>query len=271
MDYISVTEAAKKWNVPVRTLRHYCETGKIEGAQLVKSSWLIPDSEFRPMTKGGRSLALSLLYEKNNGIKNGLYAKLAVDFTYNSLKISDYDIPYEYIKNIFEGEVKQEAENLLSVDYIVAINNCFKCIDFIIENCNKMLSEKFVRLMYLVLNAGISDFDLSQSEKVNTDLKTLIDVYNSRESKNMFSIIAFSYSFNQLQPFNRSNYFLSKLIVLKEAMKYRFTPFIIYEDRKKEYLDAVEVFLQDKKPLMREVALGQSRFKDSMKYFNVQA
>jgi len=31
MNYISVSESAKKWNIPLRTARNYCATGKIIG------------------------------------------------------------------------------------------------------------------------------------------------------------------------------------------------------------------------------------------------
>jgi len=271
MEYITVSEAAKKWNVPVRTVRHYCETGKIEGAEIRKSSWVIPDNDFRPMAKGGRTLSLALSYEKDNGIKNGIYGKLAIEFTYNALKVSDYDIPYDFIQGVFNGDINATDENLLIVENVVAINNCFKCIDFIIDNASKMLSEKFIRLMYTILNAGLSDFDLSQCEKINWELKALSDLYNKRENKTLLSIVAFSYAFNELAPFNRSNYLLSKLIVLKEAMKHKYTPYIIYEDRKEQYLKAYGEFRTTKKPLMNEVLLGQNRFKESMKYFNIEA
>ncbi len=43
MKYISVSEFAKKWNIPERTVRNYCATGKIIGAFITGKTWNIPE------------------------------------------------------------------------------------------------------------------------------------------------------------------------------------------------------------------------------------
>lgn len=43
MNYISVSEFAKKWSIPERTARNYCATGKIKGAFLTGKTWNIPE------------------------------------------------------------------------------------------------------------------------------------------------------------------------------------------------------------------------------------
>lgn len=48
MNYISVSEFAKKWNVPERTVRNYCATGKINGTFLTGKSWNIPSDASLP-------------------------------------------------------------------------------------------------------------------------------------------------------------------------------------------------------------------------------
>ena len=42
MDYISVSEAEKKWNISVRRLQQLCKSGAINGAVKEGRSWLIP-------------------------------------------------------------------------------------------------------------------------------------------------------------------------------------------------------------------------------------
>ena len=43
MKYYSVSEFAKKQNLPDRTVRNYCATGKIAGAFLTGKTWNIPE------------------------------------------------------------------------------------------------------------------------------------------------------------------------------------------------------------------------------------
>ena len=41
MNYISVSETAKKWNISERSVRNYCAEGRVSGAILVGKSWMI--------------------------------------------------------------------------------------------------------------------------------------------------------------------------------------------------------------------------------------
>ena len=43
MGYIDVATAAKKWEVSDRSVRNYCQIGRVPGAVLDKGIWLIPD------------------------------------------------------------------------------------------------------------------------------------------------------------------------------------------------------------------------------------
>ena len=42
MEYITVTEAAKKWGVSNRMVQKYCAEGRIEGVKKFGVSWEIP-------------------------------------------------------------------------------------------------------------------------------------------------------------------------------------------------------------------------------------
>lgn len=48
MDYITVGEAAKKWNVSNRLVQKYCAEGRIEGARKTGTSWEIPVEAVKP-------------------------------------------------------------------------------------------------------------------------------------------------------------------------------------------------------------------------------
>jgi len=44
MNYMSVAEIAKKWNMSERTVRNYCAQNRIPGVFLTGKTWNIPES-----------------------------------------------------------------------------------------------------------------------------------------------------------------------------------------------------------------------------------
>ena len=49
--YLTLSEAAVKWNLTSRVLSHYCNEGRIEGAERAGRIWLIPENAERPKDK----------------------------------------------------------------------------------------------------------------------------------------------------------------------------------------------------------------------------
>lgn len=51
MEYISVIEAAEKWNITRRRVQLLCSQGRIEGAQKIGTVWIIPKEASKPLDK----------------------------------------------------------------------------------------------------------------------------------------------------------------------------------------------------------------------------
>ena len=49
MEYITVQEAAEKWDLSDRTVQHFCKQGRIPGARKFGKSWAIPAAAERPL------------------------------------------------------------------------------------------------------------------------------------------------------------------------------------------------------------------------------
>lgn len=47
-EYISVKDAAQKWNISERRVQKLCEESRIEGAQRIAHVWLIPKTSEKP-------------------------------------------------------------------------------------------------------------------------------------------------------------------------------------------------------------------------------
>ena len=48
MQYLSVDEIAKKWNISERSVRNYCAQGRVLGAFLNGKTWNIPENAENP-------------------------------------------------------------------------------------------------------------------------------------------------------------------------------------------------------------------------------
>ena len=57
MDYMTLKEASRKWNVTPRQINYLCAAGRIPGAMKVATIWLIPKTAEKPIdgrTKQGK-------------------------------------------------------------------------------------------------------------------------------------------------------------------------------------------------------------------------
>ena len=48
MKYLTSIEIAKKWNISERSVRNYCNSGRVAGAFLDGKTWMIPEKSNKP-------------------------------------------------------------------------------------------------------------------------------------------------------------------------------------------------------------------------------
>ncbi len=163
MKYISVSEFAKKWNIPERTVRNYCATGKINGAFITGKTWNIPEDftfiEKENSKKFSKNILLNHLKEqKDMKLKGGIYHRTQIDFTYNSNRIEGSKLTQDQTRYIFETNTIGISKEIVNVDDIIETTNHFRCIDLIIDKANRKLTESFIKELNFLLKSGTSDF-----------------------------------------------------------------------------------------------------------------
>ena len=60
MNYLSVAETAKKWNISERSVRNYCAQERIPGAVLIGKTWQIPENAEKPARSNGKKTPVKL-------------------------------------------------------------------------------------------------------------------------------------------------------------------------------------------------------------------
>lgn len=95
--------------------------------------------------------------EKASKIKGGIYHKIQVELTYNSNHIEGSKLTHDQTRYIFETNTIGITDSAVNIDDIVETANHFKCIDTVIDNAAKPLSETFIKQLHLTLKNGTSD------------------------------------------------------------------------------------------------------------------
>ena len=88
MNYLSVSEMSKKWNMSERTVRNYCAQNRIQGAFLTGKTWNIPAGSTKPMREKEievteNELLNPLRKEKQAKLKGGIYHKTQINLTFH--------------------------------------------------------------------------------------------------------------------------------------------------------------------------------------------
>ena len=294
MNYLSVSQMAKKWNMSERGVRKYCAEDKIPGAFLTGKTWNIPENAEKPKRKNKKSnepqtLLERLKSEKASHISGGIYHKIQIEFTYNSNHIEGSKLTHDQTRYIFETNTIGVENDALNVDDIIETANHFKCIDMIIDNAKYKLTEKFIKQLHYTLKSGTSDSrkdwfnvgeykklpnevggkETAKPEDVATKIKALLKDYNQKEERTLEEIIDFHYSFETIHPFQDGNGRVGRLIMFKECLKNNIVPFIIDEDLKMFYYRGLSEWNNEKGYLTDTCLAAQDKFKKYLDYFKV--
>lgn len=293
MNFLSVAEVAKLWSMSERSVRNYCAEGRIPGAILVGKTWMIPSDAAKPNRKARTSNSKkTLLYilklEKESKLKGGIYHKVQIELTYNSNHIEGSCLTHDQTRYIYETNTIGLTNEVINVDDIVETANHFRCIDLIIDKANLNITENLIKQLHFILKNGTTDSRknwfvvgdykklpnevggrvTTSPEKVEDEVKSLIEWYNNIKNKTLKDIIEFHYRFECIHPFQDGNGRVGRLLMFKECLKYNIVPFIIDDKLKTFYYRGLKK--QEKGYLVDTCLAAQDQFKVYLDYFRIE-
>ena len=295
IEYISVEEASKVWELSIRSVRNYCAQGRVPGALLEGKTWKIPSNAEKPVRKTRHietenNLLAFLKREKDASLKGGIYHKIQIDLTYNSNHIEGSRLSHDQTRFIFETKTLGITDDAVKVDDIVETVNHFRCIDLAIEGANTKLSESFIKQLHYILKTGttdamkswfkVGDYKMIENEvggsetvrpeDVATEMKTLLADYNSKSEITFDDILNFHVRFESIHPFQDGNGRVGRLIMFKECLKHNIVPFIITEELKMFYNRGIKEWKNERGYLRDTCLTGQDAMKVSLDYFGIK-
>lgn len=294
MNYVSVSEIAKKWSVSERAVRNYCAEDRVAGAILEGKTWRIPENAEKPVRKKREDASNTLLdilkEEKKAKLRGGIYHRVQVDLTYNSNHIEGSRLTHDQTRYIYETNTIGIVDEAVRVDDIIETTNHFRCIDFIIDKANASLSETVIKQLHYLLKSGTSDsrkdwfavgeykklpnevggMDTTLPEEVSKEIKNLLAWYNAIENVTLEDIIEFHVRFEKIHPFQDGNGRVGRLIMFKECLKNNIVPFIIDENHKLFYYRGLKEWTRERGYLVDTCLSAQDNFKLRLDYYRIK-
>ena len=294
MEFISVSEAAKRWGVSERSVRNYCAQGRITGAFLTGKTWNIPTTAEKPDRLNKhvdmpKTLLDVLRAEKAAKLHGGIYHRVQIDLTYNSNHIEGSRLTRDQTRFIFETNTIGMSDGAVKVDDVVETTNHFKCIDMVIDSAAHVLSEAFIKQLHATLKSGTSNsrqdwfavgdykklpnevggMDTAQPEEVASQMKKLLSEYNANKEKSFDDLLDFHYRFERIHPFQDGNGRVGRLVLFKECLRNNIVPFIIDEDTKLYYYRGLKEWERERGYLRDTCLAAQDKFKKYLDYFRI--
>ena len=294
MQYFSVADTAKKWNLSERSVRNYCAKGRVPGVFLTGKTWNIPENAEKPARSNQKAaMPMTLLdilqEEKKKKYSGGIYHKTQIELTYNSNHMEGSRLTHEQTRYIFETNTIGVENEVLNVDDVIETANHFRRIDMIIDHAKAPLTEKFIKELHLILKSGTSDsrkdwfavgnykklpnevggMDTTLPEDVAGKMKALLAEYNSKNTQTLEDILAFHVKFERIHPFQDGNGRVGRLIMFKECLKYDIVPFIIEDNLKLFYYRGLKEWNREKGYLTDTCLTAQDKYKAYLDYFRI--
>ncbi|MDD3139926.1 MAG: Fic family protein [Lachnospiraceae bacterium] len=295
MAYLSVKDTAVKWGISERSVRNYCQKGRIAGAFLIGKTWSIPDDAVKPSRKVvttniPRTLKAVLRDEKSHNVTGGIYHKIQIELTYNSNHIEGSKLTHDETRYIYETNTIGLKNKQFNVDDIIETVNHFRCIDYIIENSDKVITEKMLKELHLILKTGTSDsrqswfavgdykklpnevggLETTSPEDVHDKIKELLGVYKEQSAPSLDTLLDFHVQFERIHPFQDGNGRIGRLLLFKECLKHDIVPFIITDEVKMFYYRGLSEWNTEKGYLRDTCLTTQDTMKKYLHYFKIK-
>ena len=292
MEYISVSQFAKRHGISERTARHYCATGKIEGAFLTGKTWNIPADTPLPKRPKKRvsPLLAALREQKESKMKGGIYHRTQIDLTYNSNHIEGSRLTKEQTRYIFETNTLGITSENTRIDDIMETVNHFRCVDYVIDNASERITEPHIKQLHQMLKTNTSDSQKSwfavgdykrlantvgeeetaQPMEVHKKMKALLDDYYSMKQVSFDDILDFHVRFERIHPFQDGNGRIGRLLILWQCLQTDIVPFIITEDLRLFYYRGIQQWGKVNGYLRDTCLTAQDQFKASLDYFGIR-
>ena len=285
MKYISSKDAAEKWNISERMVRIYCEQKRIPSAFQELDIWYIPANAAKPIRKKTEptpipKLLRTLIKQRDGRQYRGLYEYLQINMVYSNGRMASNRLTRNQVELLYKADRIYTESEPIKVNDIIEARNHFLCVDLILNDAMKPLTQSFItQLLALLLSESCrhkrhspisSSFRKSDTSskfgkttppsEIPSALTKLFKEYEAQTDIGFHEILDLHVQFERIRPFEDCNGRIGRLLMLKECLRHGVTPFIIDDKRRTGYLEGIRQWDKERGILMDVCMEAQMRF-----------
>ena len=266
--YMTVKEAAKKWNISDRRVRILCAEGKISGVTREGRSWMIPADAKKPEDgryKTSENLLLMIDRKKEElqnrrpltaGEVERLTEEFIVEYTYNSNAIEGNTLTLRETDMVLRG-LTIDRKPLKDHMEAVGHKEAFEFVQDLVKN-QVPLSESIIRqIHYLVLadkkdDRGVyrrvpvrimgAKHEPVQPYLIQPKMEQLLESYRNNTEHLITKLARFHIEFEGIHPFIDGNGRTGRLLINLELMKAGYPPIDIKFTDRAAYYNAFDEY-----------------------------
>lgn len=285
------TKGVKKSDLPAllgissRTIAKIAKNEDLKPEIVAKIAYFLECAPKDLMIKN--QILATLQQEKKTKLKGGLYHQTQIKLTYNSNHIEGSRLSEEQTHYIFETQTVGNLTPDIPLDDVIETNNHFKCIDYVIDNAQNLLSEEYICDLHRILKTGtqagsiygcgrykilpniVGETQTCPPKKVPQMMKKLIEHYNKIKNPTLVDIVEFHKNFEGIHPFQDGNGRVGRLIAFGECLKNNIVPFYIDDKNKWFYYRGLREWADEPNFLIETCRLGQDQYRQILDYFEI--
>jgi len=285
MDYITVKQAAEKWSVTERMVRLYCNQGRIPNAYLEFETWYIPSETEKPTRKEkdirpAPPLLGKLLNQRSKKRNQSLYAYLQTNMVYSNGRMASNRLTRDQVEVLYKTDHIFTNGESLKVNDIIEARNHLLCLDMILDNAMKPLTQSLIQKMQTLLlcetgrhkryapvsqgfrsKAAPSKFGVTTPPaEIPVATNQLFKRYEALKTIGLHEILDLHVQFERIRPFEDCNGRIGRLLILKECLRHEVMPFVIDDKRRKAYYYGLQCWDESPGILTEVCTEAQTRF-----------
>lgn len=198
-----------------------------------------------------------MLFEFRHNIRNGIYGYTQKMMAYNSNRIEGSKLSIEHTSNLFDTQ-SIEPYDIYRMKDVEEMNGHFLMFNYMLKTIDKPLTEELIKQFHKCLKQGVFEdrangypigeyksreniigtYNTVKPSEVHKIIDYNLRAYNS-QAKTIDSILAFHVAYEIIHPFQDGNGRTGRLILFRECLVNNIEPFIIRDENKIRYLNAL--------------------------------
>ena len=207
------------------------------------------------------------IIERKRFDRSGVYAYTQRAMAYNSNKIEGSTLTPEQTASLFDNGTLPQSDDYYRAKDVEEMSGHFSMFNEMLKTLNLPLSEPLIKAFHYRLKAGVfedyangyvageykklsnmvGNITTAKPIEVQEAMKSLLSVYNSKQTHSLMDLVKFHAAFEKIHPFQDGNGRTGRIILFRESLRANQIPIIIKDDNKHYYYQALHKAQVDQK------------------------